>query len=186
MGQAMGKNSKPATAAQVIRDRRNAILNRRGWLDLLLRVSILAAVLWFLFTQVFLLCQLSGNAMFPALKDGDLLIGYRLKQQYQKGDIVLYHMDGKVCASRIAASGGDVVDISEDGRLYVNNAQQADEILFPTEPRENISYPYEVPKGHLFVLGDYRTRALDSRDFGPLPETAVEAKLISILRRRGL
>lgn len=58
--------------------------------------------------------------------------------------------------------------------------------MYPTYAKEGLEYPYRVPEGHVFVLGDYRTNATDSRDFGPIPMKQVEGKVITILRRRGL
>lgn len=50
----------------------------------------------------------------------------------------------------------------------------------------HITYPYTVPEGHVFILGDYRTQTEDSRDHGPIPMEDVEAKVITILRRQGI
>ena len=121
-----------------------------------------ALIFYILFSKVFIVCQLSGNAMFPSLKDGDLVLGFRLEQEIQKDDLILYEMDGEICASRVAAKGTDYVDMDEEGRLYINGTVQSGEILYPTEPRELLTYPYQVPEGHIFVLGDYRTQASDS------------------------
>lgn len=170
----------------VIKKRRMKAIEINEWISLLGRIAFVAAVLLILFSQVFLLCRLNGNSMFPALKDGDLLIGFRLHKDYGKDDVVLFRMDGKTCAARIAATEGDVVSLDDSGQLYVNGAIQAGDIMFPTNAKEGIEYPYEVPEGHVFLLGDYRTRATDSRDFGAVPVEEIEAKLISILRRRGL
>lgn len=49
-----------------------------------------------------------------------------------------------------------------------------------------MEYPYTVPKGCVFVLGDYRTQAEDSRDHGCVKLGDVKAKVITILRRRAL
>lgn len=43
-----------------------------------------------------------------------------------------------------------------------------------------------VPEGSVFILGDYRTHAKDSREFGPISIENVKAKVITILRRREL
>jgi len=43
-----------------------------------------------------------------------------------------------------------------------------------------------VPEGCVYILGDYRTQSEDSRDFGAVPLEAVEAKVITLLRRRSL
>ena len=92
----------PLTAGRrALHKRRNAAQDRRDALSLLGRVVVLAAAAWVLFTQVFLLTQASGNSMFPAVKDGDLLIGYRLQGTYAKNDVVLYEQDGKLRVGRV-------------------------------------------------------------------------------------
>ena len=45
--------------------------------SLAVRLAVFAAVLWVLLTQVYLVTQASGNEMFPAVKDGDLVLGIR-------------------------------------------------------------------------------------------------------------
>ena len=119
--------------------------------------------------------------MFPSLKDGDLVLGFRLEKEIQKDDLILYEMDREICASRVVAKGSDYVDMDEDGHLYVNGTVQSGEI----EPKTLLKYPFQVPEGYVFVLGDYRTQSSDSRDFGPLPEEAIKGKVITIVRRRG-
>lgn len=173
------------TAKQVIQRRRNAIIDRRGWLNLGLRLAGLALLFYILFSKVFLICQLNGNAMFPSLKDGDLILGFRLEKEINKDDLILYEMGGEICASRVVARGTDYVDIDEEGRLYVNGTVQSGEILYPTEPKTLLKYPFQVPEGYVFVLGDYRTQSFDSRDFGPLPKEEIKGKVITVVRRRG-
>ena len=68
----------------------------------------------------------------------------------------------------------------------MNGTPQSGEILYPTYPKEGMEYPYRVPEGTVFVLGDYRTQTEDSRDFGPVSLDDVEGKVITILRRRGI
>lgn len=179
------KQNSQLTAEQVIRQRRNAILDRRGWLELGARLAGLALIFFILFSKVFLVCQLNGNAMFPSLKDGDLVLGFRLQKEIQKDDLILYEMDREICASRVVAKGTDYVDMDEEGHLYINGTVQSGEILYPTEPKTLLKYPFQVPEGYVFVLGDYRTQSSDSRDFGPLPEEAIKGKVITVVRRRG-
>ena len=49
-----------------------------------------------------------------------------------------------------------------------------------------MTYPCTVPEGCVFVLGDYRTEAEDSRKFGCIPLENVQAKVITNIRRRAL
>ncbi len=97
--------------------------------------------------------------MFPSLRDGDLVLGFRLEQEIGKDDLILYEMDRQICVSRVVAKGTDYVDMDEEGRLYVNGTIQSGDILYPTEPKELLEYPFHVPEGYVFVLGDYRTKA---------------------------
>lgn len=174
------------SASQVIRSRRNAAEIRNGYISLLVRIIVLALIGWLLFTQVFLIAQTSGNDMFPAVKDGDLLIGFRMQRDYQKDDVVVYERNGRLCVGRIIGRETDVITLDDSGTLLVNGTAQGGEILFPTYAKEGLEYPYTVPEGTVFILGDYRTQAEDSRDFGCVAMEDVKAKVITILRRREL
>lgn len=182
----MASTTEIKSISDIIAERRNRALNRQGYASLLFRVLFLVLIGWVLFSQVFLITQTTGNDMFPAIKDGDLMIGFRLQQEYVKDDVVVYTVDGEMYVGRIAAKQTDVVTLDESGALLVNGTQQGGEIMYPTYAKEGLTYPYEVPEGHVFVLGDYRTQTEDSRDFGPIPMKDVEGKVITILRRRGL
>lgn len=183
----MPKNDKKElTAEKIIRKRRIDLETRQGYRSLLLRILLLAAAGYVLFTQVFLVTQASGNGMFPAVKDGDLMIVFRMQQDYAKNDVIVYTADGERHVGRIVARETDVVMLDETGTLTINGTVQGGEILYPSYAKEGIEYPYRVPDGHVFVMGDYRTQTEDSRDWGAIPMEQVEGKVITILRRRGV
>lgn len=182
----MKKSEKELPLSQVIRKRRVDLEVRQGYVSLFFRIILLTAAGYMLFTYVFLLTQAKGNGMFPAVKDGDLIIGFRMQQEYAKNDVIVYEMDGSFQIGRIVARETDVVTLDESGTLYVNGTAQSGEILYPTYRKDGLEYPYRVPEDAVFVLGDYRTQTQDSRDFGAIQMKAVEGKVITILRRRGL
>ena len=124
--------------------------------------------------------------MFPAMKDGDLIIAYRLQQDYAKNDVVVYEMNGEQKVGRIIARETDVVTLDESGTLIVNGTPQTGEVLYPTYAKKGMEYPCRIESGKLFILGDYRTNTKDSRDYGTISEHKVKGKIITILRRRGL
>ena len=76
--------------------------------SLAVRLAVFAAVLWVLLTQVYLVTQASGNEMFPAVKDGDLVLGIRLEKDYAKNDVVVYERSGRLRVGRVLARGGDM------------------------------------------------------------------------------
>ena len=168
-----------------IRKKRYRLAARRGYLELGKNVAIMAVLLLVAFTQVFFITTAKGTDMYPAVLDGDILLGYRLTATYLKNDVVVCEVDGKEVVGRIVAREGDSVDITEDGTLYVNGTEQTGEIAFPTNPGAQ-TYPYTVPEGCVYLLGDYRTHTTDSRDFGPVEVKDIKAKVVNIFRRRGI
>lgn len=182
----MRKEKQPASTAEVIRKRRMAAEVRQGYISLLLRIALLGIVAVLLFAQVFWLGQASGNCMLPAVKDGDLVIAYRLQQTYAKDDVIVYRYNGETAVGRIVALENDIVNITAEGALIVNGATQSGEIYFPTYPGEEQTYPYIVSEDQVFVLGDYRTQSEDSRIYGAIDEADVIGKVITILRRQEL
>ena len=79
------------------------------------------------------------------------------------------------------------MDLNEDGQLMVNGSVQQEEVFSATsaEGRATV-FPVQLAQDEVFVLGDNREYAQDSRDFGPVLHAEIHGKVISILRNRGL
>ena len=85
------------------------------------------------------------------------------------------------CATTKAAG-----ETSDNNYLQINGTNQGGEIMYPTYAKPGTEYPFRVPEGTLYLLGDYRTQTEDSRDFGPIPMDDIQGKVITIVRRRGV
>ena len=157
---------------------------KRGYLSLLLRLAVTAAVLLLFFSFVCLLWRVQGQDMYPALRDGDLLLAYRLDKSRNRGDVVIYQAEGQRRAGRIVAREGDQVGITEDGKLTVNGVLQSETVFYETKTEQE-NFSLQVPEGCIYILGDHRDACRDSRDFGPVSVQAVEGRLIGLLRIRG-
>lgn len=158
---------------------------KREVIGLLVRAAIVTLIGWLLLTQVFLLTQAGGNEMYPAVKAGDLLFGYRLQQEYAKNDIVAYRENGVMQIGRIIGKENDVVDQNEAGYLVVNGTVQNRKLLESEADNQAVLYPYTVPQGCVYILPDSNSRG-GSMKSGEIPEMDIIAKIITLLRRRSL
>ena len=95
--------------------------------------------------------------MRPAVKDGDLVIFYRLDKEYVASDVVILKQGGETQVRRVIAVEGDTVDINENG-LMVNGAIQQETEIYGTTDRyaEGVAFPLTVGEGQVFLLGDGR------------------------------
>lgn len=175
-----------AELSKVIQMRRiKAIRKRdsRGYALNTLGTIFMMAIAVVVFLWNFQFRTVVGNDMFPALNDGDLVLCNQ-KAEYHKNDIVFYRAEGATYVGRVVAKGGDVVRITDSGNLIVNGTTQNGEIIYPTYPMGDEDIEVEVPEGTVYVLGDFRTQALDSRSFGCIPLSEVDYKIIALLRHR--
>ena len=168
-----------------LQKKRQQLMLKRGYLELAKNAAIILIIVLIAFTQVFYITVSSGSDMYPAILDGDIVLGYRLDTNYLKNDVVVCKAGGRKVIGRVVARGGDSVDMTKDGRLFVNGTEQTGEIAFVTNPGKQ-SYPYTVPDGCVYLLGDYRTNTTDSRSFGAVKVENIKAKVVSIFRRRGI
>lgn len=156
-------------------------------LSLIFKTAAVAAVTALVFTFIFGVSIQKGEGMYPRIRDGDLMLWYRLSGEYVTGEIVTLEKDGVRYTGRVVAIAGDTVTTSAEGKLIVNGAIQYEEIYYDTYTQgSGLSYPYTVPENSYFILGDMRTGATDSRDFGAASKSVIDGKIITIVRRRGL
>lgn len=156
-------------------------------LFLILKIGIIAVVLLVLFTFLYGLHRTADPSMKPAIKDGDLVMYYRLDKNYTAGDVLLLAFEGEIQVRRVVATAGDTVDIIEEG-LMINGALQQELDIFTQTQRytEGAVFPLTVGEGQVFVLADARTNATDSRIYGAVDTKNTMGKVITILRRRNI
>lgn len=146
-----------------------------------LLVALLAALLVIQFVAMH--TEVPSGSMIPTINEKDHLIISQFTAYYkspQIGDIVIFYQGGDRLVKRVIAQGGDVVDLI-DGQVYING-NAIDESSYvrkegATYPFSwsDIEFPYQVPEGSYWMMGDNREESADSRVFGAIKEEDIIA-----------
>jgi signal peptidase I len=128
----------------------------------------------------------SGAPTLPACKGGLIAEGFTYRfRDPRRGELVNFHIRGRIgepiapdadgrafIAKRVIGIPGDT--ISWRNNRVVVNGQKADEI--PTPEFATVRLGHD----EFFVLGDNRSYSQDSRDFGPVPRTAIFSRVVLV------
>ena len=162
-----GVESLPSTEA--IRSELNRVRRRRAFgstlrstIFTLVTVAAAAVLVAVLLLPVL---QIYGQSMQGTLNNGDIVVCIK-GGEFRTGDVVAFYYNNKILVKRVIAGEGDWVDMDQDGTVYVNNEKLEEPYL--TDGTDygdtNITFPYQVPEGKIFVMGDNRDVSIDSRN----------------------
>ena len=181
-------DTTPPTPADIIKQRRRRCADAADIVSFFTKLVAMIALLAVLLGLAFGITPMPNDDMAPRISAGDLLLYYRLADDWANGDVMVFEKDGEQYVGRIVARGGDTVEVTDQATLVVNGSTVLENNIYYTTPKyENgPAYPLTLAAGEFFVLCDYREGARDSRYFGAVRPAEVKGKVITVVRRSGL
>ncbi len=149
-------------------------------MTLIVAAVLAVVVLLNVFTYIFSVVQYYGDGMEPQLHDRQILLVLQTTD-VEPGDIAAFYYNNKVLVRRVICGGGTSIEIDETGMVTVDGAPLAEPyITQPALGQSNIDYPYTVPHEEIFVMGDNREIAMDSRleEIGTIPADRIIGKVM--------
>lgn len=159
------------------------------FIGLLVIVAFVLGLSWLLRTFVFQPYEIPSGSMEQTIMTGDMVFSEKVSYYFrdpEPGDIVTFsdpEIPGRILIKRVIAVGGQTVNINdEDGLVYVDGVPLSESYTngLPSYTLANsiagVTYPYTVPEGELWVMGDNRTNSQDSRYFGSIDQDTVTGR----------
>ena len=161
----------------------------RSILSIIAMVAVVALITLGLRTFVFVPYEIPSGSMEETIMTGDMVFSEKVTYYFrgpQRGDIVTFddpEVAGRTLIKRVIAVGGQTVDL-QDGKVVVDGVTLDEPYtngkeswpLARTALDADVTFPYVVPSGELWVMGDNRTSSQDSRYFGAIPTSSISGR----------
>ena len=134
-------------------------------------VVVVVLIRTFIITPV----RVDGDSMKNTLKNGDILLLYKLSSINRFDIIVLdEEKDNEKIIKRVIGMPGETVAIKKV-KIYINDKVIDDEYAYgETSDFDKVT----LADNEYFILGDNRLISKDSRYFGPIKDNEIKGKIV--------
>ena len=136
--------------------------------------AILVATLWMPVLQIY------GNSMSPTLEEGQIVVSVK-GSDFEPGDLAAFYIGTKLLVKRVIAGPADVINIQDDGTVFINGKELIEPYLSEKALGEcDLTFPYQIPESRYFLMGDHRETSVDSRSsvVGCVAEEQIVGKIV--------
>ena len=156
----------------------------RGFLEILIELVIVAAVVFLVLRFVAFRSVVQGNSMNATLQNGDNLVVERVSYYFhepRRYDIVVFRVPDderkrEHYIKRVIGLPGETVEIS-GGKVWIDGAVLEDDV-YGKEAINRDFGPVTVPEGEVFVLGDNRNDSRDSTEIGTISKKRILGRVL--------
>lgn len=126
------------------------------------------------------------------ISSGDIVVFHNINSDYSESILQQYldelqiwkindvnSQENAALIKRVVGVGGDVVEIFENGEVFVNSSK-----FYIPNINEGVNFKNEtfvIPDNEIFVLGDNRPNSQDSRYIGTIPISNIIGKAIYLI-----
>lgn len=134
-------------------------------------VVVVVLIRTFIITPV----RVDGDSMKNTLKNGDILLLYKLSS-IDRFDIIVLdeEKDNEKIIKRVIGLPGETVAIKKE-KIYINDKVIDDEYAYGQTSDYN---KVTLKDDEYFILGDNRLISKDSRYFGPIKDNEIKGKIV--------
>lgn len=133
------------------------------------------------FLLTFRVALVTSPGMFPTIPAGSTADYQRGAGGVVRGDVVVIHSPSGLLVRRVIGLPGDrVMCCNTDGWMEVDGKTLIEYYIPFDSPPSQWPFAVTLGAGQMWVMGDNRPAAIDSRTWGPLPMTDIVGRVIGV------